>query len=91
MQHYDNEYGEKVDSKTGQHHGGAFIIKISPKMRIEEVRTVIRDKGGILPALQKLSYAGKNLEDSQRTLEQYGVGYWNARFPHWPLKIRKCT
>jgi hypothetical protein len=59
-------------------------------MRIEEVRKVIRDKGGILPALQKLSYAGKNMEDSQRTLEQYGVEYWNARFPHWPLKIRKC-
>lgn len=29
-----------------------------------------QDQGGIIPALQKLSYAGKNLEDAQRTLEQ---------------------
>ena len=29
-----------------------------------------QDRGGILPGLQKLSYAGKNLEDSQRKLEQ---------------------
>ena len=26
--------------------------------------------GGIIPALQKLSYAGKNFEDSQRSLQQ---------------------
>jgi hypothetical protein len=30
----------------------------------------LQDKGGIVPALQRFSYAGKNLEDSQRTLEQ---------------------
>jgi hypothetical protein len=30
----------------------------------------VQDKGGIVPALQRLSYAGKNMEDSQRTLEQ---------------------
>ncbi len=30
----------------------------------------LQDKGGILPGLQKLSYAGKNMQDSQRTLEQ---------------------
>lgn len=29
-----------------------------------------QDVGGIVPALQRLSFAGKNLEDSQRTLEQ---------------------
>ena len=29
-----------------------------------------QDRGGILPGLQKLSYAGKNFEDSQRKLEQ---------------------
>ncbi|GFH14829.1 hypothetical protein HaLaN_10950 [Haematococcus lacustris] len=20
----------------------------------------------------------------------YGVAYWHARFPHWPIKIRRC-
>lgn len=43
----------------------------------------------MLPALQRLSYAGKRLDDAQRTLEQYGVAYWHARFPQWPLRIRR--
>jgi len=29
-----------------------------------------QEAGGILPALQRLSYAGKHMEDAQRTLEQ---------------------
>jgi hypothetical protein len=33
--------------------------------------------------------AGKHLDDAQRTLEQYGISYWHAKFPHWPIKIRK--
>jgi hypothetical protein len=43
----------------------------------------------VLPGLQRLSYAGKRLDDAQRTLEHYGIAYWHARFPHWPLVIRK--
>ena len=31
---------------------------------------IIQEKCGILPGLQKLAYAGKNFEDSNRTLEQ---------------------
>jgi hypothetical protein len=109
LQHTEDEYGTEVDEQ-GRHYGGPFTIHISPKMRIEELRLIIRvrelgavsectgglpifyflfasvclnvskqrisfnfmlqDKGGIIPALQRLSYAGKNLEDSQRTLEQ---------------------
>lgn len=87
--HSPEEYGDKVDAK-GRHSGGPFVIQVSPKMRIEELRRVIMEKGGVIPALQRFSYAGKNLEDSQRTLEQYGVSYWNKKFPHWPLKIRRC-
>jgi hypothetical protein len=30
----------------------------------------LQEKGGVIPALQRLSYGGKNLEDPQRTLEQ---------------------
>lgn len=33
---------------------------------------LLQDKAGIIPALQKLSFAGKNLDDAQRTLAQYG-------------------
>lgn len=35
----------------------------------------------------RLSYAGKKLVDASRTLEHYGVDYWHARFPNWPLVI----
>lgn len=118
FQHSEDEYGAEV-GPDGRHHGGPFTIEVSPKMRVEELRKVIRvrraggcirlrqckcwliwldgldgglpckqctvqglhattfhashlpqDNGGIIPALQRLSYAGKNMEDAQRTLEQ---------------------
>ena len=87
--HSEDEYGADVDA-NGRHHGGPFKISVSPKMRIDELRKVIYQKGGVIPALQRFSYAGKNLEDSQRTLEHYGIAYWNKKFPAWPLKIRRC-
>eukprot|EP00879_Flechtneria_rotunda_P010795 GHRR01011280.1.p1 GENE.GHRR01011280.1~~GHRR01011280.1.p1 ORF type:complete len:213 (+),score=48.92 GHRR01011280.1:992-1630(+) len=86
--HDDNEYGADI-GPDGNHTGGPFTIRVSPLMRVEELRNVIRDTGGILPALQKLSYAGKHLNDAQRTLEQYGVAYWHNKFPHWPIKVRR--
>ena len=86
--HTDAEYGTTV-GKDGQHSGGPFVLKVSPKMRVEELRKLIHETSGILPAVQKLSYAGKDLNDSQRSLEQYGVKFWNAKFPGWPLKIRR--
>jgi hypothetical protein len=39
-------------------------------MKVEDLRKVIKQKCGILPGIQKLAYAGKNFEDSNRTLEQ---------------------
>lgn len=87
--HTHDEYGATVDAE-GRHSGGPFTIKVSPKMRVEELRRIIMDQGGIIPALQRFAYAGKNLEDSQRTLEQYGIAYWHKKFPNWPLKIRRC-
>ncbi len=41
MQHGDHEYGEHVNEK-GEHYGGPFTLQISPKMRIDELRKVIR-------------------------------------------------
>ncbi|KAL0023269.1 hypothetical protein WJX77_001673 [Trebouxia sp. C0004] len=87
--HDSNEYGPEIQ-EDGQHCGGPFYIDVSPTMRIEDLRLVIQEVGGVVPALQKLSYAGKKFEDSQRSLQQYGVAYWHKKFPHWPIKIRKC-
>ena len=86
--HSDAEYGEKVD-RNGNHSGGPFFIEVSTKMTVEDLRNVIRDQGGIIPALQRLSYAGKQFHDSKRTLEHYGVAYWSRKFPHWPLTVTR--
>lgn len=51
VQHDESEYGADM-STDGRHTGGPFTIRVSPKMRIEELRNVIRDVGGVLPALQ---------------------------------------
>ena len=58
LQHHDDEYG------------GPFWMEVSPKMKIDDLRKVIAEKCGIMPGMQKLSFAGKNFEDSQRTMEQ---------------------
>jgi hypothetical protein len=88
LQHDQSEYGSEL-AADGSHSGGPFSITVSPKMRVEELRAVIRDVGGILPALQRLSYAGKHLDDAQRTLEQHGIAYWHKKFPHWPIRVRR--
>lgn len=72
-----------------EEYGGPFYIDVSTKMKVEDLRGVIKDKCGIMPGLQKLAYAGKNFEDSQRTLEHYGVKYWHEKFPDWPITIRR--
>lgn len=53
--------------------------QVSPKMKVEDLRKVIKAKCGILPGVQKLAYAGKNFEDANRTLEHYGVAYWSKK------------
>ena len=58
-------------------------------MTVQDLRLVIKEKGGIIPGLQKLAYAGKKLDDSKRTLEHYGVKYWHDKFPSWPITVRK--
>lgn len=63
-----------VCASAAQHHdeeyGGPFWVEVSPKMKIDELRNVIRDACGIIPGSQRLSFAGKNFEDSGRSLEQ---------------------
>ncbi|GBF99372.1 hypothetical protein Rsub_12176 [Raphidocelis subcapitata] len=70
--HGDDEYGAAVGA-DGRHSGGPFVVEVAPSARIEELRLIIRDVGGVLPALCRLSYAGKRLDDAQRTLEHYGT------------------
>merc|ERR1712072_1681080 len=60
--HKDDEYGSKRD-QNGKHSGGPFVIEVTPKMTVEDLRLEIKDKGGIIPGMQKLAYAGKKLDD----------------------------
>lgn len=85
--HQPHEYGATVED--GRHTGGPFTVDVPVDMRVHEVRRVIYEAGGILPGLQRLVYAGTRMEDPQRTLQHYGVGYWHSRFPHWPIVVRR--
>jgi hypothetical protein len=64
-------------------------LELPPDARVEAVRLAVRDATGVPPALCRLRYAGQALDDAQRTLGHYGVAYWHAKFPHWPLVIAR--
>lgn len=53
VQHDDSEYGAEMKA-DGQHYGGPFTIHVSPKMRVEELRTVIRVSLMIMTAARAL-------------------------------------
>lgn len=68
-------------------YGGPFEVTIAAGARVHELKKLIADKCGVLPGLQCLSYAGKRMDDPNRTLLHMGVRYWHARFPRWPVTI----
>ena len=72
-----------------EEYGGPFWVDVPTKARVHELRGVIAEHCGVLPGLQRLSFAGKKFEDPERNLEHYGVKYWNAKFPDWPIVIRR--
>jgi hypothetical protein len=76
---------------TDAEYGGPFEIEVTPYTRVAEVKKIIANKCGVLPGLQKLTYAGRDLDDPNRTLGQMGCRYWHAKFPRWPLTIVRST
>ena len=72
-----------------EEYGGPFWIEVPSKTRVYELRRVIASKCGVLPGLQRLTFAGKKMDDAERNLEHYGVKYWNAKFPDWPVVMRR--
>ena len=72
-----------------EEYGGPFWITVPSKIRVYELRRIIANKCGVLPGLQRLTFAGKKMDDSERNLEHYGFKYWNKKFPDWPIVMRK--
>jgi hypothetical protein len=68
-------------------YGGPFWVSVSSAMRVVEFKKVIYEHTGVMPGLIRLAYAGKKLDDENRKLEHYGVRYWNAKFPDWPIMM----
>jgi len=71
-----------------EEYGGPFWIVVPSKTRVYELRRVIASKCGVLPGLQRLTFAGKKMDDAERNLEHYGAFFFNSPrklLPRWTL------
>ena len=65
--------------------GKTITLQVGPSMTVEYVKCKIQEREGIPPDIQRLNFAGKNLEDS-RTLSDYNI--WNESTIYVFLRLK---
>eukprot|EP00898_Chlorokybus_atmophyticus_P006358 jgi/Chlat1/6723/Chrsp50S06471 len=92
MSKYDKEEKMSILVTSEIHEDKDYTpirVQLSSKMDVWETRKIIAEATGVAPKDIRMSYAGKRFEENNARLEEYGVDYWYAKFPDWPIVMCK--
>lgn len=53
--------------------GKSFVVEVEESAKLQDVMDKVEDRLNMPPAQQRLSFAGKKLEEPGRTLADYGI------------------
>ena len=60
-------------TQVGEYCNGVIALEVNPSDTVEEVKSMIHERGGLSPEKQQLSFVGETLEDD-RKLSSYKIG-----------------
>ena len=63
-----------LETGSGRASNGVIALEVDPSDTVEEVKSMIHERGGLSPEKQQLSFVGETLEDD-RKLRSYKLPY----------------